>query len=158
MALFAPARPPAYVALAPAHAEACATLHAASFAHGWSAVDFERLIAARSSFGDAAFAGTMLAGFILSRGAAGEAEVLTIAVATAWRRRGIGRGLLDRHRGRLVAAGCTTLFLEVGEDNTAAKRLYARTGFVEVGRRAAYYAPRPGQAPAAALVLRRALD
>jgi ribosomal-protein-alanine N-acetyltransferase len=42
--------------------------------------------------------------------------------------------------------------LEVGEDNTPARRLYARAGFREVGRRPGYYA-----GGKAALVLRRDL-
>ncbi len=151
---------PAYVRLAAAHAEACSNLHRSAFAHGWSALDFERLIGDPSSFGDAALSGksSALAGFILSRGAAGEAEILTIAVDTRWRRRGIGRALIERHLGRLAAARVETLFLEVDENNIAARTLYASCGFAEVGRRKAYYTPAPGQAPAAALILRRAID
>jgi ribosomal-protein-alanine N-acetyltransferase len=48
------------------------------------------------------------------------------------------------------------VFLEVDEDNVPARRLYARAGFHNVGRREAYYQDRPGRS-AAALVLRRDL-
>ena len=49
------------------------------------------------------------------------------------------------------------MFLEVAEDNRAARALYAAAGFASVGRRPAYYA-RPGAADAvAALILRRDL-
>jgi ribosomal-protein-alanine N-acetyltransferase len=145
--------------LTPALAEACADLHQLSFLHGWSALEFERLIGAAASFGDMACYGkaSILGGFILSRGAAGEAEILTIAVAPACRRRGVGRGLVERHLARLAAARIETLFLEVSETNTAARKLYAACGFVEVGRRPAYYAAAPGEAPAAALILRRTI-
>lgn len=155
--LFSRARPPALVRLDPAHAEACATLHAGSFAHGWSALDFERLIAAPSSFGDAALdrRSGAPAGFVLSRGAAGEAEILTIVVAPAWRGRGLGRSLIAHHVDRLATARIETLFLEVNEDNAPARRLYEREGFTQVGRRENYYAAAPGRQPAAALVLRR---
>jgi ribosomal-protein-alanine N-acetyltransferase len=46
------------------------------------------------------------------------------------------------------------VFLEVDEGNAAARRLYARFGFDNVGRRPAYY-PQSGTAGSAALVLRR---
>lgn len=155
------ARVPAPPVLAPldtAHAEACARLHARSFPHGWSALDFERLIAAPASVGDAAVesrSGALL-GFALSRGAAGEAEVLSLAVAPDHRRRGIAGRLLRRHLDRLAAARIGTLFLEVEETNAAARALYAAAGFAEVGRREAYYRAADG-GRTAALILRRAV-
>ena len=48
------------------------------------------------------------------------------------------------------------MFLEVDEDNAPARRLYARAGFREVGRRPGYYQQDKGAA-ATALVLRRDL-
>jgi len=38
-----------------------------------------------------------------------------------------------------VSRGAARLFLEVAEDNFAARKLYAALGFGAVGRRAAYY-------------------
>ncbi len=150
---------PRYTTLSPRHAEACAILHAEAFAQGWSALDFERLIAARSSWSDAALDGRTgsLVGFLLSRAAADEAEILTVVVDRAWQRRGIGRELIERHVGQLARGGMDALFLEVSEDNPAARSLYAGTGFGEVGRREAYYRPRGGGSPVAALVLRRSI-
>ena len=150
---------PRFGSLAPRQAEACAVLHGAAFAHGWSAMEFERLIAARSSWADAALDGRTgaLVGFILSRGAAGEAEVLTIVVNEDWRGRGVGRQLLVRHMAQLVTGRIGELFLEVNEDNAAARKLYATAGFAEVGRREGYYRPRPDAPALAALILRRAL-
>jgi ribosomal-protein-alanine N-acetyltransferase len=97
-----------------------------------------------------------LAGFILSRMAAGEAEILSVAVATRWRGRGIARRLLDLHLRRLAGLGVSAVFLEVEEGNEPALRLYHRAGFREVGRRPGYYADGTG-APVAARVLRRDL-
>lgn len=93
---------------------------------------------------------------MLSRGAAGEAEVLTLAVDPGHRRRGIGRRLLDRHLATLAAAGVGALFLEVEDGNAAARALYAAAGFTEVGRRESYYRAADGTRPAA-LILRRRL-
>jgi ribosomal-protein-alanine N-acetyltransferase len=95
------------------------------------------------------------AGFMLSRRAADEAEILTVAVAPAERGRGIARALLARHLGRLAALGITRVFLEVDDGNRPALRLYARAGFREVGRREGYYARAEGAR--AALTLRRDL-
>jgi ribosomal-protein-alanine N-acetyltransferase len=79
------------------------------------------------------------AGFLLGRVVAGEAELLTLAVAPEARRRGLGRKLLSRfiYQARLRAA--ETAFLEVAEDNAAARHLYLAVGFGESGRRRGYY-------------------
>lgn len=158
MALFARSARPALTGLAPGHAAACAALHASAFAHGWSEMEFERLIAADSSYADAALEGRTLAGFALSRVAADEAEVLTVVVGARWRRRGFGRALMERHLDRLAATCARRVFLEVSADNAPARALYARTGFAEVGRRSAYYAAPAGAPRADALVLRRSLS
>jgi ribosomal-protein-alanine N-acetyltransferase len=100
--------------------------------------------------------GRTLAGFIVSRLAAGEAEILSVAVAPARRSRGLAGKLLDLHLRRLAGLGVTAVFLEVDEDNAPARRLYGRAHFRDVGRRPAYYA-RPEGPPANALVLRRDL-
>jgi len=138
-------------------AAAIARLHAASFRRGWSDDEVERLIGERNVVTHRAASGAMLAGFIMSRLAAEEAEILSVAVARAYRGRGLARRLLDLHLRRLAGLGCRAVFLEVDENNRAAIRLYDRAGFREVGRRDNYYpAAAPGQA-VAALVLRRDL-
>ena len=89
----------------------------------------------------------------MSRRAADEAEILSVAVARAWRGRGLARRLLDLHLRRLAGFGLRAVFLEVDEDNEPARRLYARAGFREVGRRPGYYPQgqrRQGRAGAAA--------
>jgi ribosomal-protein-alanine N-acetyltransferase len=79
-----------------------------------------------------------------------------VAVARAARGRGLARALLDLHLRRLAGFGLRAVFLEVEEDNLPARRLYARAGFQEAGRRANYYVQGRARA-AAALVLRRDL-
>ena len=137
-----------------ADARALAALHASSFHRGWSEDEFERLLSDRHVVAHRATAGAALAGFILSRIVQDEAEILSIAVASARRGRGLARQLLDINLRRLAALGARSVFLEVGERNISARRLYRRAGFQEVGRRERYYAPEQG---AAALVLRRDL-
>jgi ribosomal-protein-alanine N-acetyltransferase len=62
----------------------------------------------------------------------GEAEVLNIAVAPQWKRRGVGLALLGRTSGR-------ALHLEVRESNHAARGFYRSLRFTETGRRLDYY-------------------
>lgn len=138
----------------PADCRALAALHAASFHRGWSEDEFDRLLSDRHVLAHRATAGAALAGFILSRLVRDEAEILSIAVASARQGRGLAWQLLDTNLRRLAALGARSVFLEVEEGNVSARRLYRRAGFQEVGRREAYYAAGQG---GAALVLRRNL-
>jgi ribosomal-protein-alanine N-acetyltransferase len=145
--------------LGPAHprdAAAFAAIHAASFGRGWSEQEFEQLLTDRGVVADRVTRGRKVLGFVLSRCALDEAEILSVAVARTARGQGLARALLDLHLRRLAGLGLRAVFLEVEEDNTPARRLYRRAGFAEAGRRPDYYVQ--GRArPAAALVLRRDL-
>ena len=149
-----PARP-ALRALGGAAAADCARLHGASFAHGWSTQEFERLIAAADILADGAFdrAGALM-GFVLTRHFKPEAEIMTVAVAKASRGAGVGRALLAFHVARLEAIGIADIFLEVETGNAAALALYRRYGFAEVGARPNYYRKEDG-GRAGALVMKR---
>ncbi len=89
-----------------------------------------------------------VAGFLVSRPTApGEREILNLAVAPYWRRRGIARQLLELE---LSASPGATWFLEVRESNAPARNLYQQLGFTPVGRRPGYY----DNPPDAAIVMR----
>jgi [ribosomal protein S18]-alanine N-acetyltransferase len=96
------------------------------------------------------------AGFLLGRAVAGEAELLTLAVAPEARRLGLGRKLVSRFLYQARLRGADSAFLEVAEDNAPARALYARAGFQTAGRRRGYYPGADGRA-VDALVLRRML-
>ena len=147
---------PALGEASPRDAGAIAALHAASFHRGWSEQEVEGLLIERSVVTHRAARGGTLCGFIMSRLAADEAEILSVAVARAQQGRGLARALLGLHLRRLAGLGCRAVFLEVDENNRAAIRLYNRAGFREVSRRANYYSAAGGKT-AAALVLRRDL-
>jgi ribosomal-protein-alanine N-acetyltransferase len=150
--------------IGPEFAQACAEIHARSFAHSWSVSEFETLLAGRDVVAEAAITGgswrkfcrktPSLAGFVLSRTVASEAEILTIAIAPSFRRRGVGGALLGTHIATLAAQGIEALFLEVEAGNQAALALYRSFDFYQVGTRKGYY-PKAGAIAAAALVLRR---
>lgn len=149
--------PPVVRPLRADKAEDCANLHAASFAHPWSAEEIAALIADPSTLGAAALdpSSGRLRGFALLRLAADEAEILTIAVAATLRGKGVGRMLLDDAVRRADNAGAAAIFLEVAEDNPAALALYRRAGFASVGERPGYYR-RADSARATAIVMRKA--
>ena len=113
---------------------ALATLHAASFPDPWDASSLRTTLAAPG-----AFAFHHPHGFVVARTAAGEAEILTLAVVPAARGKGLGRALLTAAIAEAKTMGAETMFLEVASDNVAALALYARLGFAKVGMRKGYY-------------------
>lgn len=141
-------------------AEALAAIHReGGFAVAWDKSEFEQLLADKAVIADVigpSSGGNIIFGFILSRRAADEAEILTIAVKKRQRHAGFGKKLLQHHLSRLAAMGVHALFLEVEESNTPARRLYEKRGFAEVGRRNAYYKKADGSA-ASAIVMRHGI-
>jgi ribosomal-protein-alanine N-acetyltransferase len=84
-----------------------------------------------------------IAGFAVSRiTGPDERELLNLAVAPEFRRRGAGAGLV-----RSITTGtAVSVFLEVRERNRAARVFYRTLGFQEVGVRPEYYASPPESA------------
>jgi [ribosomal protein S18]-alanine N-acetyltransferase len=136
---------------------AFAEIHNASFHRGWGEGEFERMLTERNTLVHRLRMGRKTIGFSVSRTAADEAEILSIAVAESYRGRGFSQGLLLTHLGHLAGRGVRTVFLEVEENNQAARRLYDRTGFAVVGRRERYYQQSGGE-PLNALLMRRDLS
>ncbi|XSG83153.1 MAG: ribosomal protein S18-alanine N-acetyltransferase [Methyloligella sp. ZOD6] len=121
-------------------AESLAKLHAACFASPWEAELLQVFLGAPDCLCLLSMEGQDVTGFLLTRTAADEAEILTIAVDPASRRKGIARTLLKAAIAGLKARGTKTLFLEVDEKNNAALTLYRGFGAKPIGRRAGYYA------------------
>jgi [ribosomal protein S18]-alanine N-acetyltransferase len=144
--------PPTFSAAGPRDAPAIAQLHGQSFGRGWDEHEVYRLLVDHTVIAHRAMSRRALVGFIMSRLAADEVEILSIAIAPARRGRGWSRPLLDHHLRNLAGLGARAVFLEVDEHNVPARRLYEGAGFHEVGRRQGYYAD-----GTAALVLRRDL-
>jgi ribosomal-protein-alanine N-acetyltransferase len=134
--------------------EALAALHRTAFTdtpRPWSAAEFAALLDQP---------GTLLAtrpgGFALGRVAGPEAELLTLAVHPAARRRGLATRLVAAFEAEAAARGAEECLLEVAETNAAARALYARLGYLPAGRRRGYYR-RPAAPAVDALVLRKVL-
>lgn len=117
--------------------EMMATTHARAFSgngQAWSAEDFRTLLQSTHVFhlgGARAFA--------LGRAIADEAELLTLATDPVHRRTGLARACLHAFEVQAAARGAASAFLEVSEDNAAARALYEGAHYTEVGRRKNYY-------------------
>lgn len=112
-----------------------ADIHAASFDTGWDALEMSVHCTKDLCLG----LGEPLSAFIICSVAADQAEILTLATHPEARRSGLGRMLLAETVTALRDKQVTELFLEVAEDNLAARALYKRAGFSAIGRRPGYY-------------------
>lgn len=125
-----------------------AALHAGAFDTPWSEAEFAALLGQAG-----VFAASEPGGIILIRQVADEAEILTLAVEPASRRRGVGRRLISAAAQAAAQRGAVRLFLEVAVDNMAAIALYEGCGFGRLGVRRGYYARRGGAVDALVLGL-----
>lgn len=132
---------------------ALAALHRAAFTtpRPWSEAEIIALLESAGVFclGDAR-------GFVMGRAVAGEAEVLTLAVAPDHRRQGVARGLMLGFADHAKQADAEAAFLEVAADNAAAIALYFSLGYAQAGRRKNYFET-PQGARIDALVMTKAL-
>jgi ribosomal-protein-alanine N-acetyltransferase len=91
-----------------------------------------------------------LHGFLIAHQINREWELENIAVASAVRRQGLANKLVQELIRRAREANAESVFLEVRESNHLARALYEKLGFIQTGRRKAYY-----QAPAEDAILYR---
>jgi ribosomal-protein-alanine N-acetyltransferase len=139
-------------------------LHSARFPKAWGTGEFHSLLSqepvfgfvARRTNGKPSPGQVPLAGFVLARHVAGEAEILTVAVQAKLGRVGLGWRLMQAAMREAHRQGGETMFLEVDAGNVAAVGLYRKLGFQTVGERKAYYTDASG-AKSTALVMRRDL-
>lgn len=119
--------------------DAIASIEAAAASHPWSTDAIAATLALPTTIALVVEADGV-AGHLLASAAVDEGEVLTVAVLPDRRRAGLGRALLRACSDRWRARGVHTAFLEVREDNDAARALYAAEGWRPVGARRGYYA------------------
>jgi ribosomal-protein-alanine N-acetyltransferase len=109
------------------------------FGDPWSETSFREALASEWTFGLVAETTRGLAGYLIGREAGGSGEVLNLAVAPEFRRRGIGGDLLEAGLAAFRRRRASDVFLEVRESNHSAQSLYLARGFRPVGQRASYY-------------------
>lgn len=143
---------------------AIASLQAASFPDRWTLDAVRRMtelagaivLVAEADQADGSADGALL-GYLIGQVVTDEAEVHSIAVAEAARRRGIGRSLLAAFEAMAGALGAVSIVLEVAADDPVARGLYDSAGYAVIARRRGYY--RIGRpVPVDAEVRRRALS
>lgn len=108
--------------------------------HPWSPELFQLELANPISAIDLFWFGETLAGFLCSWMVGGDLEILNVATAPAFRRRGVAAALMRQVFARARRQGLAAAFLEVRVGNTGAIDLYRRFGFAVVARRSRYYA------------------
>ena len=128
------------------HCGDIARLHASLFEKPWDEAAIGTVLAHPGSVAMVVAAGVprRVGGFALAQVAADEAELLTLGVAAAWQRHGVGAKLVDGIKRAAARAGANRLYLEVAQSNAPALALYAKAGFRETGRRKGYYERRDG--------------
>lgn len=105
----------------------------------WSEQQLQAELAAENALGWVTEEAGEIVAYAFFRLCLPECELLHLVVAPAQRRRGLAQGLLHEALIHLVAAGCSSCLLEVRDSNEAARQLYAKMGFSQVGRRKKYY-------------------
>ena len=123
----------------PADSSAIAAAEALIFSDPWSERDINDTISTTGGMCYSVISDGALVGYILGRIIAPEGEIYRIAVLPSHRRRGIAYRLLDYAVKCEKGNGLESLFLEVRERNTPARKLYSSYGFREIGIRKNYY-------------------
>ncbi|WP_157271964.1 ribosomal protein S18-alanine N-acetyltransferase [Azohydromonas aeria] len=140
-----------------AHLDAVMALELASYEFPWSRGNFvDSLHAGYLARLLRETAGGVPVGYYVAMAGVDEVHLLNITVAPAARRRGYARFMLDALVRQCHLMEAPSLWLEVRESNTGARRLYERYGFAQVGRRRGYY-PAPGGRREDALLMNLAI-
>jgi len=138
--------------LAPADLDAVVAIEATIYEFPWTFGNFrDSLAAGYSCWGCRSADG--LAGYAVMMLGANEAHLLNLSIAAPVQRRGYGGKLLEHLLDVARGYRAHVIFLEVRPSNPAARRLYLRHGFEEVGVRRGYYPARHGREDALLLSL-----
>ena len=125
-----------------------------SYPHPWTRLIFSDCLHAGYSCWVCERQGIIQGYGILSIGA-GEAHLLNLCVRPESQRQGIGEKFLAHLTALARRYDAEIIFLEVRISNAAARRLYDKTGFNELGSRKDYYPSADGREDA--LILARVL-
>jgi len=100
-----------------------------SFEFPWSEDDFVRCLRQRNCIGMVAEHDDRVAGFMIYELHKTRLHILNFAVASAYRRRGVGMQMSSKLIGKLSRERRTRIMLEVRETNLAAQLFFKETGF-----------------------------
>lgn len=119
--------------------EEVARLEQICFADPWSLSSLRAELSEPTSAWLVALEDKRPVGYIGMRVVADEGEIVNLAVSPGRRHTGVASALLGTVLDFAAFQGVTYIWLEVRESNTAARKLYKKFGFEQVGRREKYY-------------------
>ena len=128
-----------YILMNASHIDAIAELEKVCFNDPWSINSISSELNNRLSLWVVAIEDGRLAGYVGSQSVMGWADMMNIAVAPDFRRRGVASALIEELIMRLKDNKVNCLTLEVRASNEPAIALYQKHGFEQVGRRPNYY-------------------
>jgi ribosomal-protein-alanine N-acetyltransferase len=146
---------PRYRRMTAADLDAVVAIEDAIYPHPWTRANFSDSLQAGYHCWIVECGGAT-AGYTVVAIAAGEAHLLNLSIAAAWRRRGVGRDLLHFALKLARDYGAGRILLEVRPSNAAAVALYSSAGFAEIGQRRSYYPAGEGREDA--IVFERMLE
>src|SRR4051794_28828076 len=125
-----------------ADAPALVAIERRCFGDPWSEASFREALGSAWNFVLVAQASRGVAGYLIGREAGGIGEVLNLAVAPEFRRRGMGEALLEAGLAAFRRSRGDEGFLGGGESDTSARALYAPYRVCPVGQRPGHQ-PKP---------------
>ncbi|MBQ7385112.1 MAG: ribosomal protein S18-alanine N-acetyltransferase [Ruminococcus sp.] len=121
------------------HIKAAAEIEKLCFVHPWSEQSVKDEMDKENSIFLMAFDGETPIGYVGLSVVFDEGYMGNLAVLEAYRRKGVGKALMQELLNECVKLDLAFATLEVRASNTPAVKLYESLGFTEVGRRKNYY-------------------
>lgn len=121
-------------------------IEAQSFEFPWSEDDFIRALSQRNCIGMVAEQDNQVVGFMIYELTKTRIRVLNFAVASRYRRLGIGSQMIAKLIGKLSTQRRSRITLEVRETNLAAQLFFREAGFRAVSVLRSYYEDTPEDA------------
>ena len=128
-----------YIKMEECNVPQIAELEKVCFSDPWSEKSISSELTNPLSCWIVALDGENLVGYVGSQSVLGWADMMNLAVAINYRRRGVAEQLVCTLIDNLKLRDVTCLTLEVRVSNQAAIALYNKLGFVQVGKRPNYY-------------------
>ena len=114
-------------------------VEANSFSVPWSLNSFENELKNDAAKYFVALVDGVVAGYVGMWEISGQCDITNVAVLPSFRRKGVGKRLIEHLIQYCKNANLSPIFLEVRQSNEPAKSLYSGFGFKEVGTRKKYY-------------------
>jgi len=142
----------AYRRMQPLDVDPVVAIEVTVYSHPWTPGNFSDSLAAGYECWVQEDAGGIVA-YAVMMVAAGEAHLLNLSVATPRQGRGYGKAFVRFLAGVARKGGADRIYLEVRPSNVAARRLYQRMGFAQIGVRRGYYPATQGREDALVMEL-----